>query len=166
MVFLKISLITEKLGFWHLPAFLQRAGPLPSWPGASLMQGQAKNSSQAAAGTHRSLWPQLYFPKSREAGGEETTECKGNRIGSQLVFSTSSRSLAFFPTTPCPLHSRRKEVWEGEKGRKTVERWRRLGSEAPPPPTPTPESYSLDSTIVTKQPLVIYFSPQDYHGLE
>jgi len=38
-----------------LPAVPQRAGSVPSWLGASLMQGEAKNSSQAAAGTHRSL---------------------------------------------------------------------------------------------------------------
>lgn len=33
----EFSLITEKLGFRHLPAVPQLAGPVPSWPGASLM---------------------------------------------------------------------------------------------------------------------------------
>lgn len=47
-IYLKISLTPEKLGFWNLPAVPQCTGPVPPWPGASLIWSQAKNSSQAA----------------------------------------------------------------------------------------------------------------------
>lgn len=97
-------------------------GPVPAWCRARLKIA-AKQQLEHIGPCDLSF---ISLNQGRFKGRRQLkAEKEGSRISSQLVFSTSPRFLAFFPTTPSysslpPLHlphSRKEERQEGSVGR-------------------------------------------------
>ena len=131
---------------------LRHHGLVPTWCRARL-----KIVAQQQLEHHRSLWSQLYVPKSRKVEGERITVGK-ERLGKKgteytLLASISYHFtfLVFFPAppsysppptptahhSPMPMKGRDRE-WaaiQGRKERKKLVLWGRLDSETLPSPT-------------------------------